>query len=58
MNDIDVIISEIEAHHYEQPTHGIGCACMDKYIQELRKLTASKAAQQRIDYVLRKVLER
>lgn len=52
------IICAIVEHHDAHPDHGLACACMDTYIQQLRALTKIPHAQQRVDYVLRKVLDR
>lgn len=52
------ILRNIEHHHVAHPDHGINCACMDEYVRLLRNLTVSTVAQRRIDYVLRKAVER
>lgn len=30
------IAADIAKHRKENPTHGVGCACMDKYAQEIK----------------------
>lgn len=52
MSDLAEIILLIEVHHREHPKHGIDCACMDKFIGQVRKLTESKEAQSRVDYII------
>lgn len=59
MSDLKEILMLIEIHHRQHSDHGDCCACMDKYIQMLRKLTeTSKEAQNRVDYFLRQALNR
>lgn len=64
MSDLEEIIHLIEIHHCKHPDHGIDCACMDRWIYKIRRMTEFKlqssvgtTAQQRIDYVLRKAVE-
>ncbi len=62
MSDLAEILQAIDTHHKEYPSHGLDCACMDKYIQKIRMLLKSsrieRAAQSRIHYVVRKAIER
>lgn len=53
--NLEHIIELIEKHHLANPAHGIDCACMDKYIQMVRReFTSSKPeCQRRVNYVLR-----
>ena len=37
-NTLEKIIDEIVRHDEENPTHGIGCACHDKHVGEIRRL--------------------
>jgi hypothetical protein len=55
MGMFGLLLSQIEQHQIEYPEHGSNCACMDKYIREIRVATESQQAQQRIDYVLNAV---
>lgn len=52
------IVIAIVQHHDAHPDHGIDCACMDEFVRKLREMTGIPHAQQRIDYILRKVVER
>lgn len=70
--DLEVLLSSIVQHQLDYPSHGRNCACMDKYIRIFRDKTQItqeyvdqfnppldlRATQDRIDYVLRKGLER
>lgn len=51
-------ITAIAQHHQARPDHGIDCACMDEHIRVIRRLTEIPFAQQRIDYVLQKAIDR
>lgn len=55
---LNEMLVSIAAHHGAYPDHGLDCACMDKFIQQFRIMTTvgDKRLQQRIDYVLRKVI--
>lgn len=59
---ITEIVADIVQHHRRYPNHGLDCACMDKYIQEVRLLTESnepvRSFQNRIDYVIRSAMNR
>lgn len=59
MNSLPEILALIEVHHKNNPDHGLDCACLDKYICQIRKMTTVKdpKAQRRIDYVLRSACE-
>ncbi len=52
--NLDEVIKGITEHHKENPKHGTNCACMDKYIFELRKLLKVEdvAVQRRIEYCI------
>ncbi len=60
MNDLAEILLLIKLHHGDNPDHGINCACMDKYIGQLRHLfkVDDLRMQQRVDNVVRLALER
>ena len=60
MSDLKEIILLIEVHQEIFPSHGFDCACMDKYIQSVRKMLKSddNNSQNRIDYVVRTALNR
>ena len=69
MSDLTETMLLIEIHHERHPDHGLDCACMDKYIGRLRKMfkvtntgadedTDDPKLQRRIDYVIRKAVER
>ncbi len=64
MSNLGEIIDSIEGHHIRNPDHGINCACMDRLINRLRRLTTTSdrsekryMIQMRIDYVLRMATE-
>lgn len=57
MSDLEELKMLVELHQRDHPDHGTDCACMDKYIQQVRKMTISKEAQRRIDYILRKAID-
>lgn len=53
MSELSEIIETVIEHQREYPRHGTMCACMDKYIGQIRKLTeVGKQYQSRIDYVI------
>lgn len=60
--DVEKIVAAIVAHHYANPSHGVDCSCMDRYIRAVRQMTLvlpkSYAAQARVDYVIRSALNR
>lgn len=58
MENVEIILISIAKHSELHPDHGIYCACMDRFIQHIRRLTTSAdpKVQQRIDYVLRTVV--
>lgn len=51
--NIEEFVSAIVAHDEMNRSHGINCACMDKFIRALRKATQveNPKAQRRVDYV-------
>ncbi len=60
MSDLKEIILLIEIHDLSHPTHGLDCACLDRWIGQIRKMTTAQSsakAQRRIDYVLRSACE-
>lgn len=60
MSDLREILLLVEIHHKKHPDHGLDCACMDKHIQQIRKLfqASDPIYQRRVDYVLRSAIER
>ena len=54
------VLAAVERHHKEHTDHGINCACMDRHIQQVRKLFMAKNpdAQRRVDNVLALALRR
>ena len=53
-SELTEIILAIEAHHRNNPTHGLYCACLDRYIGRIRAMTTMSrvGAQCRMDYIL------
>lgn len=37
---IQDIADDIKKHYEENPTHGVGCSCLDKYVREMRDVLA------------------
>lgn len=37
---IEELVEAIARHHFENPDHGLGCACMDEWIRQLRNITS------------------
>jgi hypothetical protein len=64
MSDLREIILLIQIHHLKYPDHGLGCSCMDTFIRQVRQMTwchsdaSDPALQLRVDYVIRKALDR
>lgn len=40
--NFEEILDGIKQHTEENPTHGVGCACLDKYAGELRRILREK----------------
>lgn len=56
MADIKGLLEAAVAHCRENPTHGINCACTDRYIREIRQEVESTAQSElekaKVRYVL------
>ncbi len=37
MDALEKIIENIKRHQEENPTHGVGCSCMDEEVRRLRQ---------------------